>query len=271
MRCDTTPREFCREPGYDKAVLLTYNFDALFFERIVLPDLWIGGSTDVQVIADLGQITEALPRWIGQVRQLGQRYQLTSANARGAFHPKILLRAGPTGAALWIGSGNTTHGGWGCNLEVGTAWCIGPESPDHGGWLRPLLSHIAKWLPSSMENTAFSRILNAAWLAGGDNFLLNAPVLVSQTQRPIAEQLMDRWRGRRFDQVIIVTGSTDKRGSVLEWFNNQFGVSRATVLLDGLRYICIAPPLSRNLARAPPLTVTSQPRNKLLPVQPSRP
>ena len=66
-RLNTNPRDFCREPGYDTAILLTYTFDALFFERIVLPDLWVGGSTDVHVIADLGQINEALPRWVGRV------------------------------------------------------------------------------------------------------------------------------------------------------------------------------------------------------------
>ncbi len=56
------PRDFCREPGYDKALLITYDFDARLFERIVLPDLWVGGSSDIQVIADLGQVNQALPR-----------------------------------------------------------------------------------------------------------------------------------------------------------------------------------------------------------------
>jgi hypothetical protein len=54
-------RDFCREQGYDKALLITYDFDALFFERVVLPDLWAGGSSDVQVIADVGQVSQALP------------------------------------------------------------------------------------------------------------------------------------------------------------------------------------------------------------------
>src|ERR1041385_6792662 len=97
------PRDFCREPGYDKALLITYDFDALFFERVVLPDLWVGGSTEVQVVADVGQVNQVLARWVGQVRHLGQRYQLTCASVKGAFHPKIIVRAGAAGAAVWIG------------------------------------------------------------------------------------------------------------------------------------------------------------------------
>ena len=33
------PRLFCRERAYHKALLLTYSFDPIFFEQVVLPDL----------------------------------------------------------------------------------------------------------------------------------------------------------------------------------------------------------------------------------------
>ncbi len=197
----------------------------------MLPDLWIGGSTDVQVIADLGQVSQALPRWVGQVRQLGQRYQLTCASVSGAFHPKIIVRAGAAGAAVWIGSGNLTYGGWGCNLEVGTAWRVGPFLPDHGVWLRSVLSEIGAWLPKATDAGVHARIVGSAWLNADEEATL-PPVLITQPNRPIGEQLLDRWKGRRFEKAIIVTGSSDDRGAVLEWLHDQFGVSQATVLLD---------------------------------------
>ena len=34
------PRLFCRERSFHKALLLTYSFDPVFFEQIVLADLW---------------------------------------------------------------------------------------------------------------------------------------------------------------------------------------------------------------------------------------
>jgi hypothetical protein len=226
------PRDFCREPGYDKALLITYDFDALFFERIVLPDLWVGGSTDIQVLADLGQVTQALPRWVGQVRQLGQRYQLICATVPGAFHPKIIIRSGSSGGAVWIGSGNVTHGGWGCNLEVGSAWRLGPGEGDNGGWVRDLLSHIVTWLPAVVGDSVHRRILDSPWLGTTNDGSTQIPVIVAQKGLTLAQQVSERWRGRRFEQATIVTGSSDERGSVLRWFHDQFGVSRATVLVD---------------------------------------
>jgi hypothetical protein len=226
------PRDFCRELGYDKALLVTYDFNALFFERVVLPDLWVGGSTDVQVIADLGQVSQALPRWIGQVRQLGQRYQLTCANVRGAFHPKIIVRAGSAGAAVWIGSGNLTDGGWGCNLEVGTAWCVGQALADRGNWLRSLLTAISSWLPEAADaSSVYQKVIDAPWL-NIDGDAPAPPILISEPRRSIGQQLVERWQGRRFDRAMIVTGSSDDRGAVLKWLHDQFGVSQATILLD---------------------------------------
>ena len=225
------PRDFCREPGYDRVLLITYDFNPLFFERVVLPDLWVGGSNDVQVIADLGQVNQALPRWVGQVRQLGQRYQLTCASLSGAFHPKIIVRANSAGAAVWIGSGNITDGGWGSNLEVGTAWRIGPFLADRGGWLRSILTEIGAWLPKVADANVHRRIVDAPWLnVDGDAAV--PPILITQPNRSIGEQLLERWKGRRFDKAVIATGSSDDRGAVLNWFHTQFGVSHATVLLD---------------------------------------
>ena len=46
------PRLFCREQSYHKALLLTYSFDPIFFEQVVLPDLWAGRSSDILVLGD---------------------------------------------------------------------------------------------------------------------------------------------------------------------------------------------------------------------------
>ena len=225
------PRDFCREQGYDKALLITYDFDALFFERVVLPDLWAGGSSDVQVIADLGQVSQALPRWMGQVRQLGQRYQLTCATMNGAFHPKIIVRAGSKGAAIWIGSGNLTHGGWGCNLELGTAWRVGSELIDEGGWLREVLTQISSWMPTNTESNTCKRIMESQWMIAAES-TPTPPVILSRKDKSIGAQLRERWMGRRFENAVIATGSSDERGAMLKWLHDEFGIVQATVLLD---------------------------------------
>jgi hypothetical protein len=124
------PREFCREKGFNSTILLTYNFDPLFFERVVLRELRAGETGDILVIADRNQIAQSSERWSGQVRELGKRYQLSAARTSGAFHPKVILRVGQHGAAVWLGSGNVTAGGWGINRELAAGWTVGPNSSD---------------------------------------------------------------------------------------------------------------------------------------------
>ena len=55
------PRTFCREGTYESAVCVTYSFDPIFFERVVLHDLWSGGSRDVLIIADAAQACHRTP------------------------------------------------------------------------------------------------------------------------------------------------------------------------------------------------------------------
>ncbi|MBL8999805.1 MAG: hypothetical protein JNK25_01560 [Phycisphaerae bacterium] len=45
-------RELCQAPGFDTAILTSFNFDPLFFERIVLRDLLASGCRQILVFAD---------------------------------------------------------------------------------------------------------------------------------------------------------------------------------------------------------------------------
>jgi hypothetical protein len=104
------PQEFCREKGYTAALLLTYDFDPLFFERVVLRNLWLGQTGDVTVVADALRIAISSARWPSQLRSLGRKYQLVPADTRGAFHPKIILRIGDEGGAtMALGLGHFSN------------------------------------------------------------------------------------------------------------------------------------------------------------------
>ena len=61
------PRLFCRERAYHKALLLTYSFDPIFFEQVVLPDLWAGRSSDILVLGDTGEIDASFQSAVGQL------------------------------------------------------------------------------------------------------------------------------------------------------------------------------------------------------------
>ncbi len=252
------PRLFCRERAFHKALLLTYSFDPIFFEQVVLPDLWAGRSSDILVLGDKSQIDRSVQTAAGQLWHLGKHYLLAGANVTGAFHTKVFLRLGPKDGVVMLGSGNVTSSGWGGNQELGTAWMIGPDHPDQGGWLHPFLDDVLAWCHGDLERDAVRRIKNVPWLsltpaAGGET----SPMLHSRQTNSLASELARRWAGRRFDEVKILTGSTDESGAFLRWANATFGVTRATVALTPSSASFIPErledlPLELRLVAAPP-------------------
>lgn len=226
------PRLFCRERTFHKSLLLTYSFDPVFFEQVVLPDLWAGRSGDILVIGDREQINASTQAAAGQLWHLGKHYLLAGANHAGSFHPKILLRLGANDGAIMIGSGNITSLGWGGNQEVGTAWMLGPDHADNGAWLHPFLDDVMSWCSGELERDAVRRMKDVPWLSlTATQTATSSPVLHSRQAGALAPMLAQRWAGRQFDEVKILTGSTDESGAFLRWANTTFGIKRAVVAL----------------------------------------
>lgn len=226
------PRLFCRERAYHKALLLTYSFDPIFFEQVVLPDLWAGRSSDILVLGDRGEIDASFQSAVGQLWNLGKQYLLAGADVAGAFHPKVFLRLGPKDGIVMVGSGNVTSSGWGGNQELGAAWMVGPNHIDKGGWLHPFLEDVLTWCQGDLERDAVRRFKDVPWLSlTPANTSEASPVLHSWGTRSLATELARRWSGRRFDEVKILTGSTDESGAFLRWAQATFGVTRATIAL----------------------------------------
>lgn len=226
------PRLFCREQSYHKALLLTYSFDPIFFEQVVLPDLWAGRSSDILVLGDQAQIETSTQAAAGHLWHLGRHYLLAGANHVGAFHPKVFLRLGPKGGLVMLGSGNVTSSGWGGNQELGSAWMVGPEHADKGGWLHPFLDSVLSWCDGDLEREAVRRLKDVPWLSlTPATSTMESPLLHSRQGFSLAPALEQRWAGRQFDEVKILTGSTDESGAFLRWAHSTFGVKRATVAL----------------------------------------
>ncbi|MCC6694347.1 MAG: hypothetical protein IT365_01835 [Candidatus Hydrogenedentes bacterium] len=223
------PRAFCREGSYEMALLLTYSFDPLFFERVVLRDLWAGGMNECLVIADRRALDEALPRAIGQVHHLGRRYRLTTPSGDTMQHAKLILRAGPAGAVVWVGSGNLTCGGWGENSELATAWQIEPSDEQGVMLFSTLIAGITPILHGSAEQFG-QKLLDLPWVSNKVRRIdSNYALLMSQKGATLASQLARRWEGRDFHTVRVLTGSTDHAGAFLDWAARTFGVKKAVI------------------------------------------
>ena len=226
------PRLFCRERSYHKALLLTYSFDPIFFEQVVLPDLWAGRSSDILVLGDGRQIDTSIQASVGQLWSLGKHYLLGAADVPGAFHPKVFLRLGPKDGIVMLGSGNVTSSGWGGNQELGTAWMVGPDHEDKGGWLHAFLDDVLTWCQGDLEHGAVRRFKDVPWLSlTPEESAVTVPMLHSRRTNSLSFELSRRWTGRRFDEVKILTGSTDESGAYLRWAHATFGITRATVAL----------------------------------------
>lgn len=252
------PRLFCRERAYHKALLLTYSFDPIFFEQVVLPDLWAGRSSDILVLGDRGEIETSFQFAAGQLWNLGKQYLLAGADVAGAFHPKVFLRLGPKDGIVMVGSGNVTSSGWGGNQELGTAWMVGPDHIDKGGWLHSFLDDVLTWCQGDLERDAVHRFKDVPWLSlTPPDTSATSPVLHSCGTRSLAKELARRWTGRRFNEVKILTGSTDESGAFLRWAQTTFGVTRATIALTPASASFVAGkladlPLDLGLIEAPP-------------------
>jgi HKD family nuclease len=227
------PRDFCRMPGYSSALALTYNFDPSFFERVILHDLWIGGVSEIVVLADARQLIETMPRFVGQLRHLGRSYCLAAAGPT-TCHPKIILRLGRQGAALWIGSGNLTQAGWGGNRELATSFALDANDPVAVAVSTAILNAArASCLnPSVIHN--LDQIGRQPWLADRTGDPVTSPLILTSDQESLAVQLQRRWAGRRFTTLRLMTGSTDKDGAFIEWCGQVFGVERCVVAVNPL-------------------------------------
>lgn len=226
------PRDFAREPGYDLTIAMTYSFDPLFFEKVVLHDLRSGQSGSVLVIGDPHEITTAISNAQLPLEHLGRRYMLSqAAHSKGAFHPKLILRLGNEDGQVLIGSGNLTRGGWGGNRELGTQWKIGPTQDDPGTWIIQLLASIESWCSGDREHEVISRAKLIPWVQALTTIETNKPssLIYSQAGSTLAQQLAARWRGRRFEKLSVATGSSDDKGAMLRWAHDTFGVTEVIV------------------------------------------
>lgn len=234
-------RELCQIRGYPVVLLTTYNFDPLFFERVVMTDLLAGGARRVTVLADAEQAHEAIGQARGQLLLLGRKYRVIPISAGGAFHPKICVRLGQQGAIVACGSHNLSRSGWlgrtpedkgSGNREVSVAWRVEPGSPSAAD-LRSVLLSLSKLIDIPASRWPVTEMLDTPWLADArPHGSRNWSWVVTGVDGTLADVLENRWRGRQFNRLRLVTGSTDDRGAMIRWAARTFGVRQAVVEVD---------------------------------------
>lgn len=101
-------------------IILTYNIDFVFLEKIVLPILNNCGHPTITIFADADCIYDSFQRQGQLISGIGRRYRVVPVVMdRGyRFHPKATLLSSEEKAILFVGSGNLGFGGWRENGEI---------------------------------------------------------------------------------------------------------------------------------------------------------
>lgn len=169
-----------------EALLLTFNFEAPFFEGRILGRLRALGAR-VAVLADAG-VWDPDPITLGNA---GRAYLVSPVVLPGAFHPKLVLLVGDDRALALIGSGNVSRGGWALNAELwNTFEATSGQAPsalfELAPWLEQLSrSSIGMSVPARQRlrdvADALSRVLD------GCRHTDDTSRLIANLDRPIAE------------------------------------------------------------------------------------
>ena len=115
------PERFARRKGrgFHSAFATSFAVEFAAFEELMLPQLSVGGASNVLLIADARMVTMGLSDGSALPESLGREYLLHSPPvADGLFHPKIVLQVGRDGGRCFVSSANVTGAGLGGNVEV---------------------------------------------------------------------------------------------------------------------------------------------------------
>jgi hypothetical protein len=141
-------------------LLLSYTADLGFFETFALGVARACGAR-ITLVGD-ARMTAADPR---AARNAGRTYLAGNAYCEGAFHPKLVIIAGPERATIAIGSGNVTMAGWQANAELWTVIRGNRAS------CPSVLLDIARWLADMPSVVQLSRCVPEACARATDELI----------------------------------------------------------------------------------------------------
>ncbi|MBP8532161.1 hypothetical protein GWI24_02820, partial [Streptomyces sp. MK37H] len=205
----------------EEALFLSFTADLGFFEEVALGVTQATGAR-VTVVGDVSMARND-PR---SVRRAGRSYLAGLAYAHGAaFHPKLMVLAGPEHATIALGSGNTTLAGWQANAELWTLLRVdGEQSPT-------AVPEVAAWLRGLPEKVRFSagvpqalgRVAALLDRLHGDRTPTAPQVrVVSSLRTPIIDQLPHG----PVDELAVFAPFYDQRSMALRQLLERFRPSR---------------------------------------------
>jgi len=214
------------------AIVLTHNIDFLFLQSIVRPRLRKSGHPKLTIFADASCASGSYQQQRLLLDGLGRHYRVAQVDmgVGRRFHPKAILLAGPTKAALAVGSGNLTHGGWSANYEIWASY----ESDDDG---LPAISAFRDYLRTVVgmvpQSESLSEETFAAFDATTNPWAADLPepegLYGIPSNRPLLETMVDL-AGGDVQKVTVCAPYYDPDGEALAELSGRFTTPIKTLL-----------------------------------------
>lgn len=222
-------RQFCSSPGYTHFIALTYNFDPLFFESVVLKDLLQNGISNNLIFCDSNSFQKSLEISGYESKSIGKDYLLNCVyRANGAFHPKEYLLLGQDGYKLGVGSGNLTFGGTGANHETFSVW---EAKYNDSGTIPYIIDYIENFATNDLVKQYILEIKDHFQINSSNKYnISNSNFILRPIEDNLVSVLLDRFKEKKFDELIVFTGSTDEKGAFLDWCNIKLNIRKFTVV-----------------------------------------
>ena len=240
------PERFARRRGrgFHSAIVTSFAIEFAAFEEVMLPQLSIGGASNVLLIADARMVTMGLSDGSALPEALGRDYLLHSPPvADGLFHPKIVLQIGREGARCFVSSANVTGAGLGGNVEVVVEIECGVELSAEREVVRSAWRYLNAIVPqtagAAQEALTWARE-RARWLdePGGTDAVqsLENETLIAFLARPggtgIGARFAEMIGGEAVERLVLISPYWGEDDAAIAALESLLSPARTSILLD---------------------------------------
>jgi hypothetical protein len=217
--------------------ILTHNIDFLFIQAVLIPALRKCGSPKLTIFADAQCAEESYQSQFRFLKDLGVRYRVVPIAMRPGFrfHPKSVFLSGQKQAALLVGSGNLTFGGW---RENGEVWFRYDPSVDGLGAFDAFHNYMHDVIDlSSDQKESLQAELEEAFdttsLSRAESIVLGSTLLGHAGKGDSMLNRMQEISGTgATEHLLICTPYFDRNAEALGAAAKAFGAKRTTVMIQ---------------------------------------
>lgn len=220
--------ELNKSKGYDIALLTTFNFDTVYFERAVFRVLNDNGIKKVSVFVDQNELNSALQT--ARSLEIGKKYAVNPVEINKAFHPKLILLLGKSQAKLFVMSANLTVSGFNTNREIFNCFEMDSKNTENLGLIRSAADFFIELYHSTyrQDEALFNEIKRLPYLRG--NVGNSQAALIHNLFTPIFAQLTETVPSA--ERIDIAVPYYDNYLSALSKFREQYPNAQINLYLQ---------------------------------------